>query len=293
MKIPLIICIIVLAGALGYLLEPSFRSALADSPGKAPQEEPTDTGTDEVVMLEEPPIDVSAYAPEQLPAVVKLKQPAQFKDKASGLTIAMPVGSTAKLIRVDGKTAVVTPGETGYKILIAISKTDLLDQLATITPQAPGVAPETAPKTTPTPEWDPSAETPDTTTPEPAPIEAPPTEPATIAPPATPEPAPYVEPNPAPAPAPTPTISSGSSSDVVAVMKNSIQSAEIKEFNFDQVTEWKPDAAETVEGQSFQTGIATYQAESPFGKKTIQAKAYIQNGKVVRWIWPTSGIQLK
>lgn len=76
-------------------------------------------------------------------------------------------------------------------------------------------------------------------------------------------------------------------------MKNSIQAAEIKEFNFAQVTDWKADAPETVEGQNYQTGIATYQSESPFGKKSIQAKAYILNGKVIRWIWPTSGIQLK
>jgi len=292
MKAPLILCIVVLAAALGYLLEPSLRSTLTGSSTKTPQENTSEV--EEVIMLEDPPIDISAYAPEQLPKVLKLKQPAQFKDKSSGLTIAMPVGSTAKLLRVDGKTAVVSPGETSYKILIPISKTDLMDQLANVTPKASGAAPATATETAPPAESD--NDTTANTTPEAAPTEAPPTEtpPAASTPtePApTPEPAASTEPSPAPTPAPT--VGSGPSSDVVAVMKNSILAAEIKEFTSQQVTEWKADAAETVEGQSFQTGVVTYQAESPFGKKAIQAKAYIQNGKVVRWIWPNSGIQLK
>jgi hypothetical protein len=77
-------------------------------------------------------------------------------------------------------------------------------------------------------------------------------------------------------------------------MKASIQAGEIKEFTFDQVLEWLPgEGAETIDGQSFQTGIASYKAETVFGVKTIQAKALIQGGKVVRWLWPKSGMEIK
>lgn len=275
MKTPLIICIIVLSGVLGYLLEPSFRPLLSDAPAKAKPN--ANTGVNEVIVLAEPPVDLSAYAPEQLPKTIKFKEPAQFKDQSSGLTIVMPADSTAKLIRVDGKTAVVTPGETDYKVLIPVEKTDLLERLAKVTPQGSATPPPAPSANPPTPEWNPAP------APEPTPAPTPAPEPAA--------PAVAVE-SPA-APAPATASGTASSSDVVAVMKNSILAAEIKEFNFDQVSEWKPGTTETVQGETFETGTASYQAESPFGKKTIQAKAYIQNGKVVRWIWPSSGIQLK
>jgi hypothetical protein len=48
-----------------------------------------------------------------------------------------------------------------------------------------------------------------------------------------------------------------------------------------------------VDGQPFQTGSVTYKAETIFGVKTIQAKALIKGGKVQRWIWPKSGMEIK
>ena len=56
---------------------------------------------------------------------------------------------------------------------------------------------------------------------------------------------------------------------------------------------WKPEANETVDGVVYQTGSAAYKAETIFGVKTIQAKALIRGGKVVRWIWPKSGMEIK
>ena len=40
-------------------------------------------------------------------------------------------------------------------------------------------------------------------------------------------------------------------------------------------------------------GTLTYKAETIFGVKTIQAKALITDGKVQRWIWPKSGMEIK
>ena len=76
-------------------------------------------------------------------------------------------------------------------------------------------------------------------------------------------------------------------------MQESIRSGQVKEFTFDQVLEWKPGAAETVDGESFESGLISYKAETIFGVKTIQAKALIKDGKVQRWIWPKSGMEIK
>lgn len=76
-------------------------------------------------------------------------------------------------------------------------------------------------------------------------------------------------------------------------MQESIRDGQIKEFRFEQVLNWKAGEKETVDGQDFQTGLISYKAETIFGVKTIQAKALIQNGKVLRWIWPKSGMEIK
>ena len=77
-------------------------------------------------------------------------------------------------------------------------------------------------------------------------------------------------------------------------MKASIQAGEIKEFGFDQVLEWVAgEGEETIDGESYQTGLASYKAETVFGVKTIHAKALIKGGKVVRWLWPKSGMEIK
>jgi hypothetical protein len=80
---------------------------------------------------------------------------------------------------------------------------------------------------------------------------------------------------------------------VVKVMQESIRSGQIKEFTFDQVLGWEAGASESVDGEAFQTGNVSYKAETIFGVKTIQAKALIKEGKVHRWIWPKSGMEIK
>jgi hypothetical protein len=101
---------------------------------------------------------------------------------------------------------------------------------------------------------------------------------------------------PAPAPVPKPASrppAAGTAGTVVEIMKTSIRNGQIKEFAFNQVLGWKAEANETVDGEVFQTGSASYKAETIFGVKTIQAKALIKGGKVKRWIWPKSGMEIK
>ena len=77
-------------------------------------------------------------------------------------------------------------------------------------------------------------------------------------------------------------------------MQSSIKEGGIKAFTFDQVLAWKASPApETIDGETYQTGLASYKAETLFGVKTIQAKALIKDGKVVKWLWPKSGLEIK
>jgi len=55
----------------------------------------------------------------------------------------------------------------------------------------------------------------------------------------------------------------------------------LKEVGFAQVTDWKAGEDEQIDGASYQTGIASYKADTIFGKKEVQAKALIRSSRAV------------
>ncbi len=275
------------ASYLGYLLEPSLRLSLT---GHAPSN--VEIGRNKKVILQMPgdvqEIDLASLTPDQLPAKVLLKSDVKVTDVASGMNMLMPAGNRAKLVRIEGANAVVSPGEGPFYGLVPVTETDLFQQLAAnphstrTTVEAP-VAPTTADPFAPTPgDSEESTKTPD---------------PLAVSQ-STAEPTP--EGTPAPAPEATPDSSddsaapaAGGEEGVVQAMQASITAGQVKEFTFDQVLEWKADADETVEGETYQIGLLSYKAETIFGTKTIQAKALLKGGKVLRWIWPKSGMEIK
>lgn len=81
---------------------------------------------------------------------------------------------------------------------------------------------------------------------------------------------------------------------ILDIMKASIQNSEVKEIKEDKVTDWvAQEAEEMFEGKSYRVGLLTYSAETVFGVKPMEAKAYILNNKVERWVGAKSGIQMK
>ena len=261
MKAFLFILGLVTAGILGYSSEPRFRLALT---GKTPGEKPS-ISSPAPAPAAQLAIDLAKIPSDRLPAKVMLKAEAELTDSASDLKVKVSAGSQINLIRLEGENVIISPGAGSFEGKIPIYQTDLMEQLAAM--------PDTPPPAEPTPEPSPEP------TPEPAP---------------EPEPTPAPEPEPTPEPTPAPEAAAAGSGDPVAIMKASIQAGEIKEFSFDQVLEWQPgEGTETIDGQGYQTGIASYKAETVFGVKTIQAKALIQGGKVVRWLWPKSGMEIK
>lgn len=163
-------------------------------------------------------------------------------------------------------------------------------------PVTPPVA-VTEPKVDPVP---PPAEP----TPEPKadPVTPPPAEPAPT--PATPvepkmeepkqEPA-KEEPKEEPKKDPEPVDSSLKLSEeqVVKAMKRSFETGDYKELSAGKPISWKAGPAETIGGESYQTGLLEYSGETIFGIRPIQAKALLKDGVVVKWISPKSGMEIK
>jgi hypothetical protein len=274
MKAFLFILGLVAAGILGYSFEPQFRLSLT---GKTPGEKPVTTDPGEApapAPAAKPGFDPASIPADRLPAKVLLKAEAEIVDATSDLRMKVSAGNRMNLIRLEGADVVISPGPGPFEGRVPIEKTDLMEQLAATQDTAPSAEPVPMPAEPVTP---PPAEP----TPEPAPAPEPAPEPIP-----EPEPEPAVEPAPAPAPA--------GSGDPVAIMKASIQAGEIKEFTSDQVLEWAAgEGPETIDGQSYQIGIVSYKAETVFGVKTIKAKALIQGGKVTRWVWLVSGMEIK
>ena len=263
------------AGALGYVAEPSLRFQLT---GKLPSA--VENARNQNVVLQMPgglpQIDVASLTAEQLPQRVLLNTDVKVSDAASGVSMSIPAGNRVKLVRIEMGNVVVSPSDGPFLGLVAITDTDLLQQLAANPPIAalPSVASPVVPPATPAVAVVPEPVIPPTGDSEEPVVKIP-------------------EPTPAPAVDPAPVAVAAGPTDAVKAMQDSVKAAQIKEFTFDQVLDWKAEADEIVDGETYQTGLASYKAETIFGIKTIQAKALIKAGKVQRWIWPKSGMEIK
>ncbi len=287
-------------GAAGYFLEPAvepmlFSIASGEEEEAAPQPavaEEAEAATEEVAPpVEEPaseevapvwpeaPEWVAMLTPEQMPEKVTLKDDLPITVPGAKQPMVISKGVQVTPLRVEGADLVVSPLAGPLEGKLPVMATDLVDVLG-------GAPPE------PEPEVEQPAvaenESPAATVEDPLMIE-------TIQPPAAEsseeemaqeEPA-EEEPE---APADPPA---GGGGDVVAAMQESIKAGDVKEFTFDQVVSWKEGEQVERDGVSYQSGMAAYKAETIFGVKTIQAQALLQNGKVVKWIWPNSGMEIQ
>jgi hypothetical protein len=284
MKVFFNLCGMAVAGFLGYSLEPNLRFQLTGlERGKAEIAQDVRVVLQVGDSLEQ--VELESLTSEQLPEKILINTGVDVTDNSSGITMNIKAGNRLKLLRIEGGNAIVSPGEGTYSGRIPVMDTDLVKQLS----ENPPVVKPKMPETPVTPAAEPtvgeSAEPP--VLPEPPPVPEP-------APAPVPSPAPMPEPvTPAPTPEPPVAAAETGSSDVVQVMQESIKSAQIKEFKLDQVTSWKAGQPETVDGESFQTGTALYKAVTFLGEKSIEAKAFVKNGKVQRWIWPRSGMEIK
>lgn len=99
------------------------------------------------------------------------------------------------------------------------------------------------------------------------------------------------EPEPAPAPEPA-SVANLTPEQIVEVMKKSIEGGAVKVFTLDQVGEWKATEDEDIDGVEYQTGLAAYKAQTIFGEQLVQAKALIKAGKVEKWLYAKTGMEI-
>ncbi len=91
----------------------------------------------------------------------------------------------------------------------------------------------------------------------------------------------------------TPATGGAAANDVIQLMRQSLANGRIRSFGLAHVTSFEQGPEESVDGQTYQTGLATYRAETSLGVKSVQAKALIRDGAVVRWVGAKSGVELK
>lgn len=160
-----------------------------------------------------------------------------------------------------------------------------VEESAPVAPEPPPVAEPEAPAEPETPA-EPAPVQPDETTPEepaPAPtgkVDLPPVKPLDLAPPAPITPS-------------AETAETAENSPVIVAMRESFQNDGLKEFTEATPTRWQTSTEETIGGETFQTGLLDYLAQTPFGGKAMQVKALLRDGKVVKWVSITSGKELK
>jgi len=80
--------------------------------------------------------------------------------------------------------------------------------------------------------------------------------------------------------------------DLINAMQDSIKKKMVSEFSFDGVLKWEAGENETLSDTEYQIGFATYEKETIFGKQPVVAKALVRNGKVTKWVYAKTGLDI-
>lgn len=263
---------------LGYLLSGTITPALVDVRKET-------SGTVVIVKYKGASytINLDEVRDNELPETVTIENPTIIPTSGGEGQVRLRKGDVVTLLNRKDDSLIVEKPDSNGKGKISPKDTDLFQQLvkriyereaggaiAAATPPATVVAPAPAAPAAPAPA--------------PAPV-------AKIDPVVSnPEPMPVVEPTPAPAPVEDTKLGDD---EIIALMKDSIAGGAVKEFTSDQVKGWKTNGEETIDGTEYQTGLAAYEAATIFGVRPVQAKALIKDGKIERWVYAKSGMEIQ
>ncbi|MDF1714674.1 MAG: hypothetical protein P1U90_20755 [Akkermansiaceae bacterium] len=266
---------------LGYILGPTITHALVDVKKDV-------SGLVAIVKYKSAnyTINLDEVRDNELPKTVKIENATEIPTLSGEGQVRLRKGDVVTLLNRKDDVLIVEKPDSNGKGEISPKDTDLFQQLAkqiyekeaggavaVTTPPAP--VPVPVPNPVPAPNPTPVAGVDPTPTP-------------------TPEPMPVVEPEPEPAPTPAPVGGAKLTDDeIIALMKESIAGGAVKEFTSDQVKGWKPNGDETIDGTEYQTGLAAYEAATIFGVRPVQAKALIKDGKIERWVYAKSGMEIQ
>jgi len=239
-------------------------------------------------------INLAEYRDDRLPETVKIIKSTHIPTASGEGKVILKEGDLVTLLNREGEEIIVEKANANGKGSISPTDTDLYLQLAQAIydEEAGAGAGATVAQVTPQPQ--PQAQ-PVAVATKVMPKKDPEPEPETMKKPMVD--VPVAEPVAAePVVASTPTPEKGgklSDEEIIALMKESVASGAVKEFTIDQVKGWKATGDETIDGTEYQTGLAAYDAATIFGVQSVKAKALIKDGKVERWVYANSGMEIQ
>lgn len=236
-------------------------------------------------------IDLAEYRDTDLPETLEIRKMTNLPTVGGQGDAKLRVGDTVILLNREGNDLIVETVDGIGKGKISPLGTDIYEVLAqkkyddeaaanglAVAPTPPSVTTEPEPEREPDPmePTDPMVQA----DPEPAP-EADPTQP-------TEEPSTELQPEPEPA-------GGGKLTDeqIIALMKKNIADEALEEFKTDQVKSWEAGDDEIIDGTEYQIGLAAYEGPTMFGIQIRKAKALISDGKIKRWIYSNTGMQIR
>lgn len=260
----LIVCV-----GIGYVLEPIFFTD-----GDEALTKPVDTPTSDVDPPEVTPppaappvsgdqappapvieVDLSKITPDDFPAKVELKVPHTISDAKSGVTMKLEKGIKVKPVRLEGGQLVIQLVGLPIESLIDVDSTNF-KELA-VPRMIERLQNAVANK-------------------EPEPVI--PVDPA-------PEP-PVVTP-------PAPGADKLDAAAIVALLKADVKAGKVTEFKASQVTGWEAGEELEFDGATYQTGHVTFKAETILGVQEHEAIALIEDGKVYKWMWAKTKLEMR
>lgn len=270
-----IILLIVCVG-MGYVLEPMFFTETNKTKKNPVEEAPVDPSGNPVAAnpanpvpgAPEPPepaiqVDLSKITPEDFPAKVELKVDYTISDTNSGVTMQLKKGTKVKPVRVEGADLIIQPVGLPIESKIAVDNTNFKElAVPRMLERLQNAVANKDPEPTP---------------------------------PVTPTPAPVVDPTPPtpPAPEPTPADAKLDEAAIVALLKSDVQAGKVTEFKANQVTAWKAGEEMEFDGDTYQTGRVTFKAETILGVQEHEAIALIEDGKVYKWMWAKTKLEMR
>ena len=262
-----IVLVLVCVG-LGYIVEPMFISGVKKKPAtqtaaKPGTGEPTDPNQPKPKPKEPDTtptiqVDLSKIIEADFPEKVELKESYTVSDAESGTTVTLKAGSMVKPVRLQGDYLVIQPSLIPIQSAIHVDKTNF-KELA-----VPKML-ERIKNPVVVADPDPVAPTP-------------------------PDPDPVTPSDPDPAPAPVAKLGDDA---VVALLKADVAAGKVTEFKADQVTVWEAGEVMEFDGESYQTGRVTFKAETILGVQEHEAIALIKDGKVHKWMWAKTKLEMR
>lgn len=275
---------------LGYVLGPTIAPMLV-------KEKKVEVNLVKDVVYEDATyrINLAEYDENELPKNLKIESPVTIPTVDGAGKVRLKAGDEVVLLNWDGKKMLVEKPESNGKGEIEPGATDVYTQLAILKFEKAAASRRMAqndPQPSPTPSPSPTPTPTPAPTPAPAPTPTPTPAPTPVAV-NNPEPTPTPDPMPEPTPDPGPAAANLSDEQIIDLMKKSIEGGAVKEFKIGQVKGWKATGEETVDGTTYQTGLAAYEAQTIFGVRPVQAKALIKDGKIERWVYAKSGMEIQ